>query len=267
MTNRIALTVDVEPDWGVRGTRALQEITPRFLRFLEQRQIRATFFVVSDLMDASSDLVCALGQRNEVASHGRTHRMLDALDLREAEGELKESRQRLQQTGAPVEGFRAPFFRRCNGFFGLLQAAGYRYDASMGTVMPGPVNRRLDALPCPFERDYTYEFPTSAMAAGMLPLSLTWLRLCAPLARHVLPRSPSLVYLHLHEFLRAETASCLPLPLRRLLTRNCGEPAWRILDEALEALDAEFTTCSDILRASCAKPKRQKLQVEPDGCS
>ena len=40
------------------------------------------------------------------------------------------------------------------------------------------------------------------------------LRLCAPLARHLLPRSPSLVYLHLHEFLRAETASCLPLPPR-----------------------------------------------------
>lgn len=258
MTKQIALTVDVEPDWGVSGTRALEEVAPRFLRFLEERGMRATFFVVSDLMDASPDLVAALGERNEIGSHGRSHRVLDRLDWEEARREMAESRRRLADTGRAVEGFRAPFFRRCHGFRRLLREAGYRYDASLGSVAPGPLNGRLGALPCPFEWGSAWEFPTSAMAAGLLPLSLTWLRLLAPAGRALLPRSPSLLYLHLHEFLPADTASCLPLPLRWLLTRNCGEAAWRILDEALEALDAEFITCGDMLDAcAAARPKSE----------
>jgi len=247
MAERIALTVDLEPDWGVRGTRAFREITPRFLRFLEERAMRATFFVVSDLMDEGTDIVAAIGERNEVASHGRSHRLLDGLARDEALAEMAESRRRLESTGLRVEGFRAPFFRRGRGHFDLLRRAGYAYDASMGTVVPGPANGRLGALPCPHRRGGVYEFPTSAMGRGMLPLSLTWLRLCAPLAARYMPRRAGLVYLHLHEFLPAKTAHVLPAPMRRVLTRNCGEPAWDILDRALDALDAEFTVCSAIL--------------------
>jgi hypothetical protein len=120
----------------------------------------------------------------------------------------------------------------------------------MGTVVPGPANAYLGSLACPHRRGGLPEFPTSAMAGGMLPLSLTWLRLSAPLAARSLPRRPGLIYLHLHEFLPPETACDLSPPLRRMLTRNCGEPAWGILDQALNALDAEFTTCSAILSAS-----------------
>jgi hypothetical protein len=85
------------------------------------------------------------------------------------------------------------------------------------------------------------------MCGGLAPLSLTWLRLLAPLSLKQLPGSASLIYLHLHEFLPAETARCLPLPLRRLLTRNCGEEAWRILDKALAALEGQYVACTDML--------------------
>ncbi|KPK65059.1 MAG: hypothetical protein AMK73_04020, partial [Planctomycetes bacterium SM23_32] len=128
-----------------------------------------------------------------------------------------------------------------------LKEAGYRYDASLGSVLPGPLNARLARLPCPFRWASVYEFPTSAMAGGLLPLSLTWLRLTAPLAARLLPRSPSLIYLHLHEFLPAETAAVLPVRLRAVLTRNCGEDAWEVLDRALDVLDAEFATCAEML--------------------
>ncbi len=247
MSKRIALTIDLEPDWGIRGTRAFHEVTPRFLRFLEDRGMRATFFVVSDLIAASPAMVTALAERNEVASHGCTHRILTRLDDAEVRREMRESRARLEECGVAVAGFRAPFFRRCRDFFRRLAEAGYRYDASMGSVTPGPLNWRLGRTPCPTWRDGVREFPTSAMALGMLPLSLTWLRLCTPMGRRLLPASASLVYLHLHEFLPPETASCLSPPLRRLLTRNCGEAAWAILAHALDALGAEFTTCRDIL--------------------
>jgi len=244
----IALTVDLEPDWGRQGTRAFLEVTARFLRFLECRDMRATFFVVSELADAAPDMIAALAERNEVGSHGRTHRVLDRLSRSEVVRELGESRRRLSELAGEVGGFRAPFFRRPPGLRGLLRATGYSYDASVGTVMPGPANARLASLPCPFYSRGMAEFPTSAMAGGMLPLSLTWLRVFAPLAGRTLQPSASLVYLHLHEFLPAETAGCLPAPLRWVLTRNCGERAWDILDRALDILDAEFTTCREILQ-------------------
>ena len=131
----------------------------------------------------------------------------------------------------------------------LLREAGYAYDASLGTVWPGPRNGRLHSLPCPHRRGGLWEFPTSAMGGGLLPLSLTWLRLFAPRSLSWLADSAGIVYLHLHEFLPAETASCLPLHLRHVLTRNCGEPAWDVLDRALDALGAEVTTCCDVLES------------------
>jgi hypothetical protein len=243
----MAFTVDLEPDWGYAGTTALRRVTPRFLRFLEARRIHATFFVVSDLLDADEGLVRDIAREHEVGSHGRTHRRLDALSSGEARDEVVESRARLAAGAGPVQGFRAPFFRRCAGFWGLLRDAGYGYDASLGSVTPGPGNGRLAARPCPFRRGGLFEFPTSAMAGGWLPLSLTWLRLLWPWSLGALPAGAGVIYMHLHEFLPAETASCLPAPLRPALTRNCGERAWDILDAALEKLDTEFTTCRDVL--------------------
>ncbi|MFO8007759.1 MAG: polysaccharide deacetylase family protein [Candidatus Brocadiia bacterium] len=247
MARRMALTVDLEPDWGVRGTRAYREITPLFLEWLEARGIRATFFVVSNLLAATGEPVVAIGKRNEVASHGRSHRLLSALPEKEVLAELVQSRRRLRELGLPVRGFRAPFFRRTRRLMRLVRAAGYAYDASMGSVVPGPVNGRLHGLGCPCRTDGLPEFPTSAMMDGFFPLSLTWLRVMAPLSLRKLPRTAGLIYLHLHEFLPAETASCLPVPLRAVLTRNCGDSAWEILDRALDALDCEFTTCEQLL--------------------
>jgi len=231
----------------MQGTRAYRQVTPRFLRFLEERGIRATFFVVSDLLDTSEDIVAGISETHEVASHGRAHRLLSDLRGDEAESELRGSRERLAELVGPVEGYRAPFFNRRPDLSRLLLDAGYRYDASLGSVYPGPHNGRLHGMSCPLRQDGLWEFPTSAMCGGMFPLSLTWLRLLEPLSRRQFSSRASLMYLHLHEFLPAETAACLPLRTRRVLTRNCGEPAWDILDRALETLGGEFTTCRCLL--------------------
>ncbi len=241
------LTVDLEPDWGVRGTRAYREVTPRFLRFLEERGIRATFFVVSDLLEVSEDIVAGIAESHEVASHGKTHTSLTALDGAAMGRELRESRARLQEVAAPVIGFRSPFFARPSGLGRLLRRAGYLYDASLGSVYPGPQNGWLERSPCPGSEDGLLRIPTSAMWRGMFPLSLTWLRLLGLRSLGGLPNGAPVLYLHLHEFLPPETAGCLPWHLRPWLPRNCGEPAWDVFDRTLDALGGEFTTCRDML--------------------
>ncbi len=259
----VALTVDVEPDWGVRGTRAFREVTPGFLRFLERRGGRATFFVVSDLMEVSSDMVAALAERNEVASHGCSHRLLPRMSRSEALRELAESRQRLQEAAGAVRGFRAPFFARRGDLGALLREAGYAYDASLGTVFPGPRNGRFHRLDHPCRWDGLYEFPTSAMCDGLAPLSLTWLRLLSPAGVSGGTGRRCLLYLHLHEFLPPETARCLPEPLRRVLTRNCGRRAWDVLAHGLDRLGGELTTCGAILTEEAESEPETELSDAP----
>jgi peptidoglycan/xylan/chitin deacetylase (PgdA/CDA1 family) len=241
------LTIDVEPDWGKSGSRAFTEVTPRFLRFLEERNIPATFFVCSDLLDVSEDIVRGIAERHEVGSHGCSHRLLTDVSRAEARREVGESRSRLARLGLEVRGFRAPFFRRRADHLALVREAGYDYDASLGSVLPGPQNARLAGRPLRRCRGGLYQFATSSVGWGLLPASLTWLRQAGAAAFRLCGSRPRLIYLHLHEFLPAATAGSLPPGLRWLLTRNCGEPAWDVLDRALEALGCNFATCSDII--------------------
>lgn len=249
MGQPLALTIDVEPDWGVRGTRAFTQVTPRFLRFLERLGIRGTFFVCSSLLDVSADLVTEMAERNEIASHGCSHRPLSGLSRGEALREMRRSRRRLQKAGRPVRGFRAPFFRRCRGHAELVRSAGYAYDASVGSLMPGPRNVWLEGMDHPRRIGPQPGLPTSAAGLGILPLSLTWLRVAGPRAARAIVR-PSVFYLHLHEFLPPDTTRNLPLPLRALLGLNCGQRAWYVLEKALEKLECTFVTCWEMVEAS-----------------
>ena len=253
---RVALTVDVEPDWGVRGVRGLREVAPRLLRFLEERNWQATFFVVSDLLDAEPDLIGALGDGYEVGSHTASHARQDGLDSGGVRRELRRSRARLRSAGFAARGVRAPFFARSPGWLREVKDAGYAYDASFGSVVPGPHNARLAALGCPHRRAGIWECPTSSSAGGLLPFSLTYLRLLYPISLSLLPVRPSLFYMHLHEFLPAETACVLPAHLRGALTRNCGEKAWEIMDRALEKTGAEYTSCWNLI-------EEKQLDAEP----
>ena len=183
-----------------------------------------------------------------MASHTATHARLDRVGGAGVRRELRESRLRLEDFGSPVRGIRAPFFARGPAWFRRVKEAGYEYDASLGSVWPGPQNFRMGAQPCPHRRAGVWELPASAMAGGLLPFSLTYLRLCYPVSPGMLPRRPSVFYMHLHEFLPPETASGLGWPLRAALTRNCGGAAWDILARALDALEADLVTCYDLVR-------------------
>ncbi len=245
---KAALTVDLEPDWGVRGHHAYTQVLPRFLRFLEARSVRATFFVCSDLLEVSEEPVARIAERHEVASHGCSHRRLDGLSRRAAFSEVAHSRYRLLEVAPAVRGFRAPFFRRARGHFALLSAAGYEYDSSVGSIWPGPQNGWL-GMPAARHCAAVAELPTGSLAGGFAPLSLTYLRLLAPLADRLLPTGGiRILYMHLHEFLPPETAGLLPRPLRAVLTRNCGEVAWHVLERALKRLDCQYVTCADLAR-------------------
>ena len=68
---RVALTFDDGPD----------EMTPRYLRILDQLHVRATFFLLGMHAEKRPELVRAIvAAGHEVASHGYSHRAFPSLD-------------------------------------------------------------------------------------------------------------------------------------------------------------------------------------------
>src|SRR5882672_1570752 len=68
---RVALTFDDGPD----------EMTPRYLRTLDQLHVRATFFLLGMHAEKRPELVRSIvAAGHEVASHGYSHRAFPSLD-------------------------------------------------------------------------------------------------------------------------------------------------------------------------------------------
>jgi peptidoglycan/xylan/chitin deacetylase (PgdA/CDA1 family) len=241
------LTVDVEPDWGMRGHEAVTQTLPRFCNLLRRLGIKATFFIVADLLDPCGELLRRELAEHEVASHGLTHRVLTQIPPAEVPRELTESRRRLQEHfGRAVHGFRAPFLKTPPRWFDLLAQAGYAYDSSAGDVAPSLRNVR-PARWRPERQGTVVELPVTTLRCGGFPFNLTYLRLLAPLgARLVSPRAP-LMFLHLHELAPARLADVLRPPMRWALRRGAGEPAWALLEETLRPRAADAVTCSAYL--------------------
>ncbi len=241
------VTVDVEPDWGIRGCQAIREVLPRLSDLFRRRNVRATFFVVADLLESCADVFRGAFAGHEIASHGLTHRVLAGLGEKEVAFELAESRQKLEAAfGRRVVGFRAPFLRTPPGWFRLLKAAGYEYDSSRGAVAPSPRNARPKSWRVTREEGIA-EIPATALRTGWIPFSLTYLRLLAPLGERLVSPSSPIIYFHLHELADPALARLLPWRLRLPLRRNAGPAAWPILDRTLERCARRSVTCSEFL--------------------
>ena len=244
----LALTVDIEPDWGISGSRAVCQTLPRLLELLDRHQASASFFVVSDMLSECAELLRRLDQRHEVGSHGCTHRKLDGLSEAEVTRELTESRARLEsELGVEVSGVRAPFLRVPPGWLRLVAQAGYRYDSSRGSIYPSPKN-----VPswrwAPLTDGPVVEAPTTTLRTGLIPFSLTYLRVTSPFGRALVPGGDAVFYLHPHELADRSLAGVLRPPLRWILKRNAGERAWTIVERLLESRRGGVVSCRGLLQ-------------------
>lgn len=241
------LTVDVEPDWGVSGTRAVQEVVPRLCELFEKYGVRGTFFVVADLLDSCGKALEAMARTHEVGSHGLTHRLLDGLREDEVTLELGVSRRRLRDAlGQEVAGFRAPFLRTPRGWFEKLAAAGYGYDSSVGCVAPSLRGIRPGRWKVETHCGVA-EIPTTTLRTGVVPFSLTYLRLLWPLGEGLISPDARIMYLHPHELADRRLAGVLGLPLRWLLRVGAGTRAWRIMERLVARVAHRAVTCSEFL--------------------
>jgi polysaccharide deacetylase family protein (PEP-CTERM system associated) len=159
-------TVDLE-DWyhGLEiDTDDLDGFAPRIERgmrvlldLFSQAGVKATFFVLGRQAEQTPQLVREVADRgHEIACHGYSHRFVYCQGPDQFLTDLHRAKQLLEQiTGAPVDGYRAPFFSITEqslwaldilideGFIydsSLFPVLNYRYGLPGAARMPGPVS-------------------------------------------------------------------------------------------------------------------------------
>ena len=148
--------VDLDGSWvlqqyasGIRGGTSLADDElfatglPRMLALFREAGVRATCFVNGlDLQDPGKrDLLARLAEEgHEVASHGLDHQYFHLLDRAQKVRQVSESADLIADLcGSRPRGFRAPGFAVDGELPGVLEQAGYRYDASTFPTVVTPL--------------------------------------------------------------------------------------------------------------------------------
>lgn len=180
-----ALTIDVE-DWfhgfepytpgdGPEPEPRLEFGVSRILDMLEAHGVRATFFVLGELVQQWRSLLRRVaGAGHEIASHGYRHKPIYCLSPAEFARDLHRSIEVLRPvTGEQVRSYRAPYFSitmQSLWALPILKEAGITRDSS---VVPAhnprygiPGAERFPHPACPG----LFEYPISTIGAGNVRL-------------------------------------------------------------------------------------------------
>lgn len=146
---KVALSIDVEDWFCVRNMG--ESISPHdwnqhelrvrigldfILKELDQRGIKATFFMLAWIAEKCPSIVAELNQAgHEVASHGYNHRPLDEMSPLDFREDLKASLSILSsQSSTPILGYRAPSFsitEDTTWALDIMRELGFVYDSSI----------------------------------------------------------------------------------------------------------------------------------------
>lgn len=153
---RMTLSLDLDNQWTYMKTHGnpawetypsyLDIAVPRILEFLEERNIKITFFVVGQ--DATRpENQEALGQLSaaghEIANHSFNHEpWLHLYSVEQLNNELAMAEDAIESaTGVRVKGFRGPGFSLSTGTLNTLKSRGYDYDATSFPNVLNPLAR------------------------------------------------------------------------------------------------------------------------------
>ena len=224
---RVAVTIDVEGDFGGASLRGVDEVLPRVLDRFDELGVRATLFIVGEVARARAALVRdAAARGHAMGSHTMTHAPLGRMDRARRRAELADSRAAVEDaSGAPCEAFRAPFFDAPPDLGPLLEEAGYRWSSSKAPFSPVAFYRhvldvrRVHVL----DGSRVIEVPVPGILGLPIPDGLSYRRLFFPLGS-LASVPPRVFYFHPYELLDDVEGFALPRAMRPFVAFRRG--AW-----------------------------------------
>lgn len=242
-----ALTIDVEDGRQLLHWKMTGDVIPpspkvvceteSLLAILSAHNVRATFFVLSNVAETFPDLVRRIDDAgHEIASHGLSHSLVYRQSPAQFREETRRAKDLLQAIiGKPIYGYRAAEFsitKRSWWALDILAEEGFVYDSSIYPI----AGKRYGVASFPLEphgirtrqNNAILEFPLTAIerwgrrwpvaGGGYFQFSPYWLTRAA--IREVNQRGrPAVVYLHPYEF--ADNKLKLRVPLSKLSPRAC----------------------------------------------
>ncbi len=267
------LTVDVE-DWfhicGIeniiledrlsRFESRVSDNTLKILKILQQKKVKATFFVLGSVAKKHPYLIKTIQMHgHEIATHGYGHQRVYTMTSEAFRKDLRKSVSIISEiTGDEINGYRAPEWSiRDDSLWALdiLKQEGFLYDSSMA---PLPIIGNSDYSRTPhvinLDGGRLWEVPPLVAFTPLmnLPLGGGWGLRTFPysLIRSSIRRlnrqgQPALIYLHPREFDRENPHIRLSLVKKFVLNAGVERTDTR-LDRLLD--DFTFTTISDTLK-------------------
>lgn len=151
----VYLTIDIEEwyeleylkDFSLETTGV--EVVPKiidFLDMLDELSIKATFFIIANLIEKDADIIREIAARGHaIGCHGLDHILLYEKETTSFLEEIKSAKSQLEEvTKTVVTGYRASCFSMERDKLELVRKAGYKYDSSKILFKEHPLYRNLD---------------------------------------------------------------------------------------------------------------------------
>ena len=151
----VYLTVDIEEwyeldylkDYNLKDTTV--EVVPQIIDFLDMLDgldIKATFFIVAEIVEKNADIIREIKRRGHaIGCHGYDHRLLYEKTNEQFLAEITKAKELIEIAAkCEVDGYRAACFSMSREKLELTRKAGFLYDSSKTRFDQHPLYRNLD---------------------------------------------------------------------------------------------------------------------------
>lgn len=183
------LTIDIEEWYNLDYLKKYEldksvEVIPEiidFLDLLDEYHIKATFFLLADTLERSTDILREIARRGHaIGCHGYDHELLYKKDIEQFTNEVLKAKEIISEDiNCDVNGYRAACFSMERDKLDSISKLGYQYDSSYIKFEQHPLYRNLDLTG--FEKIddlvyrkgnfFEYEIPTLNIGNYSLPIS------------------------------------------------------------------------------------------------
>jgi len=240
-----------------------------YLEILGHHDIKSTLFTLSSLAPIVKDeLIYAIKNNHEIASHGVKHKRPLTMSKNEFVEDARKSKKDLEDIiGSKIVGYRAPCFSLNNELVKKLIEIGYEYDSSAINFRKNPLYGKIDLSSFIKKIDNVYqlgsltefELPTTKLFGNNIPIAgggylriFPWLLMNKLISNFLKDNQTYFLYIHPFELSKKATPKIGNVGLLKNLRFKYGQrytpQKLNKLISLLKSNDYEFVTFKSLMQ-------------------